>query len=83
VFLYIYVPLFPFVWFTAVAEQEDDSDRMNVRQFMRFLSQHRSSIWPVEEIQVAWMEKNLGRKYWAKKIEQYRVVREQEGLELM
>jgi hypothetical protein len=61
----------------------DESDRMNMKQFMRFLAHYRSAIWPVEEIQIKWMELNLGRAYWSKKIEQFRVVREDAGLELM
>jgi hypothetical protein len=56
---------------------------MNMKQLMRFLAHYRSAIWPIEEIQIKWMENNLGRAYWSKKIEQFRVVREDAGLELL
>ena len=56
---------------------------MKFEQFASFLEGNRYVLWSLENIQTKIMDANLGRKYWSKKVEQYRVVREQENLVLL
>lgn len=57
--------------------------RMTMLEYMKFVDHNRSVLWAIEDIQQVLRGANLGIEYWVKKIEQFRVVRLEEGLRLI
>jgi hypothetical protein len=50
---------------------------------LRFTTSHPGVLWQLQNLQQALMKANLGKVYWEKKMEQYRVIREKFGIKLM
>lgn len=56
---------------------------MFVKNFLDFCTNNQGVLWQPQKIQQKLILTNLGKNYWAKKAEQYRVIRENMGVKLM
>lgn len=54
-----------------------------VKNFQEFVTSNPGVLWMPQKLQQKLIDINLGKVYWAKKMEQYRVVRENLGIKLM
>jgi hypothetical protein len=56
---------------------------MFFKDFQAFIDANPYCLWSVQRMQHEMMRVNLGVEYWTKKIEQYRVMRKEIGVELL
>lgn len=54
-----------------------------VKNFLDFVDKNPGVLWQPQKLQQQLMDRTLGRAYWAKKMEQYRVVRQGLGIKLL
>ncbi len=54
-----------------------------IKNFEDFVEKNPGSLWKPQLLQQKLMKANLGVTYWEKKIEQYRITRENMGVRLV
>lgn len=54
-----------------------------IKNFEDFVQKNPGSLWKPQLLQIKLMKANLGVSYWEKKVEQYRVIRENLGIKLI
>jgi hypothetical protein len=54
-----------------------------IKNFEQFFERNPGALWKPQLLQQKIMKANLGAPYWEKKIEQYRVIRENMGIKLV
>jgi hypothetical protein len=54
-----------------------------IKNFEQFVESNPGSLWKPQLLQLKLMKANLGVPYWERKVEYYRVVRENLGIKLI
>lgn len=54
-----------------------------IANFEEFLKKNPAALWQAQALQRKFMQFNIGIAYWEKKMEQFRVIREELGVKLL